>query len=142
MEYTLPKALVLDYDQWICGMPQGNNIKGNHLGEGKTQLLNDKDKMCCLGQFCEQAGVPRKDLLSTAVPEDVGMRNDADSTVVIGLSEIKALKTPLATALANDAMQINDKELTTVLEKAEKLKELFATAGYTVTLKNFPEGTQ
>jgi hypothetical protein len=59
MEFTIYR------DSWRRG--------GSHKTEidGKTYLLNDQNKMCCLGQIAFQAGIPLAELMELTEPRRV-----------------------------------------------------------------------
>lgn len=50
--------LTLDLNKWRCGGDNGPY----KWGDGETCLLNDNNKMCCLGQFGLQCGLRRREI--------------------------------------------------------------------------------
>ena len=137
----LPKNLVLDYEKWICGRPalQKSGPKAQH-GRGFTELLNYNGYMCCLGQFCEQAGVPQKNLRGIATPIKlvyagmIGYEKYKVGGLVVGGEGKEEL-----TGFSLAAMPINDDSYTSVATKVQNLKALCEEYGYTLELKNFPQ---
>jgi hypothetical protein len=120
----LPKNLKLDYTKWRCG---GDGK--SKLGEGRVCLLNPDGYMCCLGQFNQQAGKRLEDLEGFDVlPYGVKVKELTDQANHTGLS-----------ALAEQAVEINDQPATTARQKAAELQELFLKHGHTIELVNFPE---
>jgi hypothetical protein len=122
---NLPKELVLDYKIWRSGGPV--HYLGEVVGQGDTQLLNNEGYMCCLGQFCEQAGVPRDCLEDKEYPDSLS----------------KAPKLLVSnghmTDLAGKAAEINDCHRLPTAGRVVKLQKLFKTYKKTIVLKNFPE---
>lgn len=123
---NLPKELVLDYEIWRSGGPY--NLKElNIVGKGSTELLNKEGYMCCLGQFCQQAGVPRNDLLYREYPYQ--LPNVPKLFVSNGYM----------TDLAGQAAEINDDRYLSVADRVVHLQNLFKQYKKTIVLKNFPE---
>jgi hemin uptake protein HemP len=122
---NLPKELVLDYKIWRSGGPF--HYHGEVVGEGDTQLLNNEGYMCCLGQFCEQAGVDRYFLRDKEYPDALG---SAPKLLV---------KNGYTTDLASEASEINDNHQLPTAERVVKLQKLFRKHKKTIVLKNFPE---
>lgn len=120
---NLPKELVLDYKIWRCGGSDGFNI----VGKGSTQLLNKKGYMCCLGQFCQQAGVVKDVLYANSYPDS------------LPIAPKLFVSNGHMTDLAGRAAEINDDRYSTTAEKVVKLQKLFREHKKTIVLKNFPE---
>lgn len=121
---NLPKELVLDYAIWKSGgrcSPENKYA----LGDGDTQLLNYQGYMCCLGQFCEQAGVPRGALEGRYYPE------------VLSNAPRLFVSRGYNSDLANKAAEINDSYMP-IAERVVELQKLFKRHKKTITLKNFP----
>lgn len=123
---NLPKELVLDYDIWRSGGPC--HLKEfNIVGKGDTALLNSQGYMCCLGQFCQQAGVPRDSLQDKEYPDQ--LPNVPKLFVSNGHM----------TDLAGRAAEINDCRYSSVADRVVRLQKLFKQYKKTIVLKNFPE---
>ena len=122
---TKKKTLILDVKKWRCGGE--SNVKENYKGIGDTCLLNQKGKMCCLGQFAPQLNpeIKRKDLLDVGTPDGLEVK-------IPLLINTKGVDSRLTTR----AININDNEKTSVKTKIQKLKALFATKGYTIKVIN------
>lgn len=122
---NLPKELVLDYAIWRSG---GRcSFENKHaLGDGDTQLLNYQGYMCCLGQFCEQAGVPRRALEGRYYPE------------VLSNAPRLFVSRGYNSDLTNKAAGINDNDAMSIAERVVELQKLFKRHKKTITLKNFP----
>lgn len=131
MKKALPKTLVLDYKKWICGNPNENENKNNCHGSGDTQLLNNLNYQCCLGQFCMQAGCTRKEIKNFASPAGL-------NEVITGLTA-KIGGSTRNTLISEQAVNINDNRYTTIAQKVVRLRRLFSKRGYKIQLKNFPK---
>ncbi len=132
----LPKELVLNYRTWICGQPDINENKKNCHGKGFTSLLNKEGFMCCLGQFSKQAKCKKEDLLYVSMPEEL-------DKLIVGLTKKKKNMFGdldiIDTKMSERAININDDEDTTIIEKVRGLRKTFGRNGYTIKLKNFPK---
>lgn len=122
---NLPKELVLDYKIWRSGGPV--HYPGEVVGQGDTQLLNDEGYMCCLGQFCEQAGVTRDRLKYKEYPY---AHPSAPKLFV---------KNGYPTDLVRKAVEINDSHHIPTAKRVVQLQKLFRKHNKTIVLKNFPE---
>lgn len=122
---NLPSELVLDYKIWRCGGCE--TYRSNLVGEGYTSLLNSKGYMCCLGQFCQQAGVVKHLLLHKIYPS------------YLHFTPKLFASTGHDTNLAVRAAEINDNEYITTAERVVKLQKLFMEYDRTIVLKNFPK---
>lgn len=60
------KTYRIDRSKWVCG---GVRFPRDIVGTSK--LLNSKDRMCCLGQVCQQSGVPESKLSPAASPGNI-----------------------------------------------------------------------
>ena len=120
----LPTELVLDYRIWRSG---GHRAEGlNKVGKGDTSLLNEEGYMCCLGQFCQQAGVIKHYLVNREYPCEL------DNAPKLFVSNGNM------TDLAGLATDINDDGFSSVAERVMKLQALFEKHGRTIVLQNFP----
>lgn len=88
-------------------------------------LLNRQGMMCCLGQFCEQAGVPKDALLNVSIPSD--LENIPSCEVV----ELVDNADDYTSYLANRAVDINDSRIS-ISERERELSELFLSYGFTI----------
>jgi len=68
---TAMKEYTIDLGVWRCG-----GHKEFSVGPGGTMLLNAMGGMCCLGQFAEQDGVSREDLIGRGQPRDIDRYNE------------------------------------------------------------------
>lgn len=137
----LPKYLVLDYDKWVCGNPDPYepNRETSH-GKGSTLMCNAEGFMCCLGQFSNQAGAGEEKLIGLGDPSEVNEYLNIQVEGLVALYEDCDDGVQIRnTSLADRAIEINDDDCTTVMNKALGIKELFAKSGYEVELVNFPE---
>lgn len=123
--YKLPKVLVLDYRKWRCGGDY-HNSEFSH-GVGTTLLENEEGYMCCLGQFCKQAGLKKNELLDVDTPSSL-------PNVVLGL-----VKYGTDNGFSNTAIAINDDESSTIAWKVRKLQTLCRKYRRELVLKNFPK---
>ena len=137
-KYKLPKVLVLDYRKWVCGGDSGiKRLKEKRakptqrtvLGKGLSALLNEDGYMCCLGQFCKQAGVDRKLMYKAAFP----------SEVEVIIEELSGTDKGYDSDFSKNAAEINDDGEITVIQKVRKLKDLCRDIDRELKLKNFPK---
>lgn len=111
------KVFTLTLSRWLRG--RGSN--DSYLYSERSQ------KLCCLGMFGEQCGVPLGEMLSIGSPQSVpqtAIRGDfalllKDGPHHDGDSELAEL-----------AMAINDNKNTTDGEKIRALRSLFGKIGY------------
>lgn len=121
------RRFYLDYNKWICGRPNHNENRDNCLGNGYTGLLNDKGLMCCLGQFCSQAGYTDDVIASFSMPN---YTFTDDSLFVTGREPSQ---------FSVNAAEINDSLYKSVAQKVKELLVLCAENNVELTLVNFPE---
>lgn len=118
--------LVLDYSKWRCGLNGETKV-----GEGETRLKNAEGFMCCIGQWCEQVGVPETQLLDITTPTYfkyvVQPFNQRDGSGFV------------SSRFSIQAMQINDNKITTPEEKIIALKELCHSYDIELEVINKPE---
>ena len=120
------KKLTLDVSKWRCG------ANGSYmLGEGDTELLNSEGFMCCLGQFASQLNpiIKTEDLLFQGEPSDINYE-------IVDLNKKTGFINMGNTDLSNEAININDDDNTTVIEKIQLLKELFIKYNYEIEIVN------
>lgn len=122
-QLKLPKKLTLDVSKWRSG---GASV--NMIGDGCTLLLNKEGYMCCLGQFCLQAGCTKEEVLERLGPRSLNFP-------VVGLS-YKNRKRVEVTNFANVAMQINDSSFT-VSSRISRLRKLCQEYGYELEVINW-----
>lgn len=121
------KKLILDYSVWRSGQ------EGDHsLGEGETMLLNDKNFMCCLGQFSLQLGASKKMIIDCYEPNSI-------RKAIKGLAYRKDHGSFTNTKFSDAAIDINDTVDTTPAEKITLLTALCAEHGYELEVINEPE---
>lgn len=105
-------------------------------GQEDAQLLDNHDRMCCLGFVCEQRGLPREMLLGTPDP---GWLMPGETGPVDGLLTVRgATGTPRdrCTALASDAIVVNDDDEIDDAERERRLSALFAAHGYEMVFES------
>ena len=121
------RKFVIDRSKWRSGGP----IEACRypVGLGLTALLNEQGYMCCLGQVCEQLGVPVKQLLSRGGPSSLA------DTVIKRHPDLRGFLVDdngMDTDFATTAMLAND-DLEQPAEVRESLLiDLFAEQGYTL----------
>ena len=120
------KTLTLDVNKWRCGANGGYK-----LGEGDTELLNSEGFMCCLGQFASQLNpiIKTEDLLYIGEPSDINYE-------IVDLNKKTGFENMCNTDLSFKAIDINDNDDTTVIEKIDLLKELFIKHNYNIEVIN------
>ncbi len=65
MKLKKPEVFTIDRSKWVHGGGK------NTLKLGSTSLLNERDRMCCLGFYSEACGVPRDNLMRLATPSSL-----------------------------------------------------------------------
>jgi len=126
----LPKVLVLDHNIWV----NGNTVTDNNY----SCMLNGLGNECCLGQFSEQAGVPKDKLQDRGTPGSVVNVHGPDYRVSC-LARCSRHSSDNDTKLSKHAMLINDHRDTSVASKVVELRKLFATVNRKIKLVNFPD---
>jgi hypothetical protein len=117
---------VIDRAKWRCGGGW------RQRGKGLTMLQNTEGYMCCLGQFCDQLGVP--DLEGLYVPSDVPeYRNTQIRDVLVEDGGIGP-EGPWfnETRFSDLAIGINDNRSISDQEREKELTELCIRHGHTL----------
>lgn len=116
---------------WVRGGIKNNNKYG------ESNLLNDKNRMCCLGQVCYQAGVPLSDLSEIGNPYEI-VDTLQDKVFEIGLSskDMDYKGRFIDTSLTEDCIFANDAGSLTDKEREADIKSSFKAAGHKVVFKN------
>jgi len=129
------KELILDYSKWRCGY-RSDDIECR-TGNGETRLLNEKGYMCCLGMFSLQLNseLTNADIADLSDPGEVNAHIPE-----LNKESYMEDQTYRNTNLANEAIDINDDETTSVQKKVELLRELFGEKGHKIKVINGPEG--
>lgn len=98
---------------------------------GTICLLNEKDKLCCLGFISEQLGVPRNALYEIGEPSDIDSQwaDKIPQLLEISNDDDGFEPTIYTTLTTTEAIDINDDENSTDMDKIAKLTELFAKVG-------------
>ena len=134
MRLRKPKSFTIDRSKWVHGGPK------NASKLGSTSLLNERERMCCLGFYSEACGVPRYDLQSKGTP--------------VGLLGISSFRVPYMTSkrhsgiisnsdLASGLVRINDDHFKnrTPKEKEKAIRADFKTIDVKVRFTGeYPEG--
>jgi len=104
MKTKYKKEYVIDRSKWVCG-----GDFGRYSNLSYSQMLNDKKRMCCLGQICNISGVPKR-LLTEAFPEDVA-HNSVPSWMVEADEDGVIINSKITERMAhvNDDDTINQK---------------------------------
>ena len=114
---------VIDRSKWVCGGPE------NQEKMGHVRMLNDKGRMCCLGQIAKLSGVGNQYLKHKQEPADVESGNIPDWMVT---PEDANRNTSL---FAREAMRINDTDKINQTQRELQLKQLFKSAGISIQFK-------
>lgn len=110
------RVLTIDRAKWRCG---GSNKNSE---QGYTQLLNDKDFMCCLGFDALACGYTKPQIIGRHYP----------SSLVIGPSKIAHLTDGSNDSIfASRAIEINDSCMSAE-DREYELKAHYATIGVDV----------
>ena len=92
MHLRKPKSFTIDRSKWVQGKYQANGVL-----LGFSELLNEKDNMCCLGFYSEACGVPRSELQGCFSPKEL---EDCHVPYMV-LNDCSS-------SFASDLMQLND----------------------------------
>jgi hypothetical protein len=148
--------LTLNINQWLCGNKREDRegvIGLNHLGNSEGVLLKEnhplskEHSMCCIGQFLNQAGIHEEYLLGYGQPSDFNHSNDHEdidhssynqeiANIFFLIDEDEHFSD---TELANELMEINDDDQTTVFQKIKAIKQKLEHYGHTLTIED-PKG--
>lgn len=119
--------LYLDLKKWVCG---GDHTK---FGNGNSMLLNNKNYMCCLGQFSCQLE-DNLSLLDIGSPDGVEFENK--DNFLLKKIEADDYVTYNDSLLSRDCMEINDDNRTSVTEKIKLLKKRLKKDKIKLEIKN------
>lgn len=112
---------VIDRSKWRCGHD------GKHkLGKGDTLLLNFDGYMCCLGQICEQSGIPKNTLIGVNFPSNLFYHTEKISWLLRSSHKYPYL----------EFTTVNDNITITNEEREEKIKHIAAKYGHEVEFIN------
>ena len=115
----MTKTVVIDRSKWRTG-----GVGINATGEGQTKLLNEEGFMCCLGFMCKSHKIKTLGLGAPSGTRKVPLLtelNDVNPNLFSTTDHPKYKNT----TLCEQAMNINDSEVTSREEKEERLKSLF-----------------
>ena len=119
-----PMKVVIDRTKWRRGGDRHELVKEG----GKTQLLNDKGMMCCLGFVSKACGHTDKDILYVGGPG--GIREKSENLISYLLRYRSGYpKQPynlVENKLTDQAIAINDKFDLPQKEREDRLSQLFA----------------
>ena len=99
---------------------------------GDSRLLNEEDKMCCLGFCCRQLGATEDEIKGMNLPhrlKDAGERFPMFAVA-------RRRKVHLASSLAQKASRINDDRSIDRKEKERLLIDLFAKHGHEIVFED------
>lgn len=133
------KAFTLDYSKWRAGGSNRDASNVSIVGKGDTLLLNEEGFMCCLGQYCEQAGIPRDDLMGVGAPDSLSL---ADQSHLIPELALLIDSVPSVTLLCTAAVGCNDDGTLTTWGRLQVLYRIFKRNGITMTVVNLPPELQ
>ena len=102
---------VIDRSTWRFG---GSSMHQPGTSYGPTRLLNNQGYMCCLGQFCINHGISKKDILNITTPYKLQIGN---KITVPGLEDVE---------FCDRCRDINDRSGLTNSERENKLIKLAA----------------
>ena len=150
--------LTLNINQWLCGNYRNDreaNIGVNHFGNNEGQLLKQnhptskEHSMCCIGQFLNQAGINEKYLIGFGQPSDFNHSDEVEidpesinreiSDIFVDITEEDNEINFVDTSVANDLMEINDDDLTTVFHKIKAIRNKLEENGHTLKIED-PKG--
>lgn len=123
MAIKYKKTITIDRSKWC----RGGRFAGDE-GINDTALLTPAKTMCCLGFFCHQSGVPKKDLLIIGTPEAIPAKHYKKVTALVDIDD----NYPNDSPFSNAAMEINDNTRIDEKTRERKLKRLFAENDYRI----------
>ena len=112
------KKLIIDRGSWVNGRyAQDKNLTTK---VGPSRLVNSNGYKCCLGFYCEQAGVPTSQL--------VGIGSPANLMLDYRTAWFRKLTTPMPEggSFYNHAMLLNDSSSITDEERERRLIGIFS----------------
>ncbi len=126
------KTITIDRSRWCRG---GRFTDEEDMDD--AQLLTTISTMCCLGFFCHQMGIPKKELLGIGTPEAVPYNYGKKITALVNIDEgvdggASATAGLSDSAFSNKAMEINDNTKINEKDREKRLKKLFAENDYRV----------
>ena len=127
------QVYVLDYSTWRSG-----DSSANKVGNGDTKMLNDEGYSCCLGQFAQQKGIQRNNLLDLVEPNCVAARISKvydKNFCAVSKGDKKVFSD---TELSSELIHINDSHTQTPAKKLFKIRRLLHDAGCRLVIKNMP----
>lgn len=102
---------------------------GANTPYGSYLYLKDTRKMCCLGFFCNQMGIPKKDMNDLGDPaEIINAKKEWEDIPYLVVQDTYTERAENS-SLANNAIQLNDLPNISEKEREERLKGLFAQHG-------------
>ncbi len=120
------KKYTINRKTWRSGV----GTEENGSGKGETELLNDLGYMCCLGQMCEQLGIPKTKLLNIMTPriihKKLGFDNEPEMHKLLSKAKLVDDYLGVNSVLALTAMQINDDHNITQKQREDQLIVLFS----------------
>lgn len=127
---------VLDYKKWRAGRNGGNRV-----GKGDdTYLLNQEGYMCCLGQFCEQAGFEKESLWNVENPSTLSTTTRITIPVLTQKSHNQYYR--FDSPVAGLMMDINDDADIGTKRRLIGLAEALLGVGITMEVINLPKKLQ
>lgn len=121
---------MLDCEAWLCGRGAKNDNVIRSLGGSDESVLLQQfnKKLCCLGQFCKQAGVPDEEISGLQEPFQIAKKYQPTDLVCLGFTNSE---------LSFEAMYINDNQSTSVTKKIKLLRSLLKDFGFKLKVKNY-----
>ena len=115
---------VIDRSKWACALntndePRLEAVHMKHIGD--SMLLNDKGRMCCLGQCSSQSGVSDRSLDGVGTPTELR---------IIDPVTVDRIDWMCDNDIASVMMGVNDSEWITEDQREAQLIELAAQAGH------------
>lgn len=117
------KEFTVIRSQWVNG--------SNSEERGDPCLMNEQGYLCCLGFACRNMGVNDRQLLNNSTPEDV-LKEESKITT-IGSWNINRI---VDNSVTDDAIRINDDEVSSQKKKELDLTILFKNNGVDIIFKD------
>lgn len=133
------ETLVIKSSECLRGEDSWKVAHDEYGGETEclnSYLLREDGKMCCLGIYGKQCGIPESVLYNVATPSEA-VREASDPAVIPDRYRYLFVQGDVdsffgSTQFAHEAMQINDTRYITDDERIERLRNIFSEYGIAI----------
>ncbi len=124
----MKKVFTLDFKNWVSGSDK------TKFGDGGSQMQNEKNYMCCLGQFSCQLD-PKANLALGGTPEDIEYTIPLAENPFVKKVD-NSYRDSSDTNLSRDCVSINDSYQLNTLERAKRITKRMEKEGFKVKIVN------